>query len=848
MRGRGSYRGSSNRGHGRENNQQGGPLMTNHLRELDIELEILKRKRDMIQQEHQLLNRERQFNLKRQYQQEPSSSYSQNSYRANYDDSSNYYRPQGTKRQAVEPQPLRRYEPPQRVEPWAQSSAPPKPKNYHNPKPPLQPQPLLSLYMDPQKLNFKQSKPNFPNRQNSKPPPKSLPPRKDFNPTKVTKPKLRTTFIEKPQTVAPAKKLLVDDDVILQPNVKASPQMNGRLELALGMIMKDIKQFEPSGTNPSLTFFVLKMIKKIIRGRIRGVMIGKVVGNVQDIVDTYRKKYPKDTDTELFELGKQAHDYNLASLGEKSNFESEEPKKYFRMNITKLLSKKLEEIFNHAKDMYANKNNPAVIMKLMDNVADITEKNEDDPNATIPVAPEKDNLGVEEIEKNIAKAESYAKLMEALIEEKLPKLLPRFKSNMLTVLDVDKEYYDSKAKIEEETIKLAVKLMSNKIDLTKADNKKIDTVVICDSPKVIDLCQEEETKIIDAENTEKSEDKPTPVDQNTETVAATPDISVQQITKSSASPLPNTPSKIIDYPYFVKLIGRPELPSRQAVYDFLEQFKPASIKKHKTVSNLLVLGFNEKEGFDKILEASGKIIGTNTLIAKASEKVATTPLNTPVRNETNNSVDKTDKTNKTEPDQSKDTSINTSGTSLLSSDLDEQISNLLTTIRQTDELNTSDNSKKDTESKDTEVKEKDESCDATILDAPDVPASDDKAVAMEPIAEEDEKLEDKEEGNKTIEDKITPEESKEQEQKKDVPNDNNVANKTDDTNKDDASVDNGEKNGDTIKEEISEDKDPKNSLKDSGRATPTRASARLATVTPSSIKTRRASRLALNNP
>ncbi|XP_045508007.1 uncharacterized protein YFR016C-like [Colias croceus] len=847
MRGRGSYRGSSQRGHGRENNPQGGPLMTNHLRELDIELEILKRKRDMIQQEHELLNRERQFNLKRQYQQEPSSSYSQNSYRQDYDDSSNYYRPQGTKRQAVAPQPLRRYEPPQRVEPWAQNSAPPKPKNYQNPKPALQPQPLLSLYMDPQKLNFKPSKPNIPNRQNSKPPPKSLPPRKDFNPTKVTKPKLRTTYIQKPQTEAPAKKLLVDDDLILQPNVKASPQMNGRLELALGSIMKDIKQFEPSGTNPSLTFFVLKMIKKIIRGRIRGVMTGKVVGNVQDIVDTYRKKYPKDTDTELFELGKQAHDYNLASLGEKSNFESEEPKKYFRMNITKLLSKKLEEIFNHAKDMYANKNNPAVIKKLMDNVVDITEKNEDDPNATAPVATEKDNLVVEEIEKNIAKAESYAKLMEALIEEKLPKLLPRFKSNMLTVLDVDKEYYDSKAKIEEETIKLAVKLMSNKIDLTKADNKnkKIDTVVICDSPKVIDLCQEEETKINDAENTEKSVDKATPVDQNTEKVAA--DKSAQQITKSSASPVPTTPSKIIDYPYFVKLIGRPELPSRQAVYDFLEQFKPASIKKHKTVSNLLVLGFNEKEGFDKILEASGKTIGTNTLIAKASEKVATTPLNTPVRNETNQNVDKVEKTNKTEPDQSKDTSINTSGTSLLSSDLDEQITNLLTTIRQTaDELNTSDNSKKDTESIDTEEKEKDNSCDAAMLDAPDVPASNDKAVPMEPIAEEEEKTEDKEDENKTIEEKNTPDESEEQEQKKVAPNDNNDA-KTDETSKDDASSDNG-KNGDTVKEEISEDKDPKNSLKNSGTATPTRASARLATVTPSSIKTRRASRLALNNP
>ncbi|XP_038217108.1 uncharacterized protein LOC119836015 [Zerene cesonia] len=841
MRGRGSFRGSSQRSHGRESNAQGGPLITSHLRELDIELEILKRKRDMIQQEHELLHRERQFNLKRQYQQEPCSSYSQNSYRADYD-SSNYYRPQGNKRQAVEPPLSRRYEPPQRVEPWAHNNTEPKPKNYNNPKP--QPQPLLSLFMDPQKLNFKNSKPAHPNRQNAKPIPKSLPPRKDFNPTKVTKPKLRTPYIQKQQTEGPTKNLpLVGDDLILQPNVKPSPQMNGRLELALGSIMKDIKQFEPTITNPSMTFYVLKMIKKIIRGRIRGVMTGKVVGHVTDIVDTYRKKYPKDTDAELFELGKQAHNYNLSSLGEKSCLDSsEEPKKYFKMNITKLLSKKLEEIFTHAKNMYADKDNANVILKQMNHVADLTETKVDNANAdSTQESMEKEKNDTELIEKNIAKAEAYAKLMEALIEDKLPKLLPRFKQNIVSVLDVDKEYNDSKAIIEEETIKLAVKLMTNKVDLTEAkaiEAIKNDTEMASESPKV-DLCQEEETKINEkSDNTETSAVKvDLPLVQNSEIVANTPEnSSVKSLPKNSATPNATTPAKIIDYPYFVKLIGRPELPSRQAVYDFLQQFKPASIKKHKTVSNLLVLGFNEKDGYDKILEASGTAIGTNTMIAKASEKVATTPQNTPVRNEADKSVDKVDKTEKTEPEKNKETSLdaNTTATNLHPSNLDKQITNLLTTIRQTDEHNASESAKINTESQDMEEKQDDKSCDDATIAVDTTTPSTNKAVTMETIAEVEEKTGDREDENKTIDNKITPVESKEI-----TPNDN----------EDDITIDNGEKNGDTFKEEIASegDKDPKSSLKESGRATPTRASARLATVTPSSIKTRRASRLALNN-
>lgn len=159
---------------------------------------------------------------------------------------------------------------------------------------------------------------------------RKFPPRKDFKPSKVSKPKPQ----QAPNKLANysndiAKSLVskvVDTDVdkkadfsqILRADKTPTVQMKGRLELALGTIMKDIKS-EHCTTPGDLEYFnasfVQRLIKHTIRTRIRNVMLDQVVGNVSDIVANYRKKYPKNTDIELVQIAKDAQGLSTKTIG-----------------------------------------------------------------------------------------------------------------------------------------------------------------------------------------------------------------------------------------------------------------------------------------------------------------------------------------------------------------------------------------------------------------------------------------------------------------------------------------------------------------------------------------------------
>ncbi|XP_045780896.1 proteoglycan 4-like [Maniola jurtina] len=332
--------------------------------------------------------------------------------------------------------------------------------------------------------------------------------------------------------------------------------------------------------------------------------------------------------------------------------------------------------------------------------------------------------------------------------------------------------------------------------------------------------------------------------------------------ENSGPTTPKTPaSKNIQY---VKLIGRPALPARAVIYEFLNQFSPTSIKKHKSISNLLVIGFTDKEGFDKILTANESVVGDATITIKASEQVST-----PVHNKTPQQGNKTpahnkenelNKTNDQENDKNDETPaqtdpnkgitqtneniLNSSADDIIPIDLDSQISDLLSSIRKADEEEKNDPNVPD-EPKDVEV------MDTTNIDEVDLTKeeetdknekeeSDNNKETVEEIEEVD--AEESTTEDKGDDAKESTTEDKEDDAKESITEDSNTVTIDLDTIMED---DEETTKAGNIKAKAVEE--VAKTAKESGRATPTRSSSRLANVTPSTIKTRRASRLANNN-
>ncbi|XP_022130514.2 uncharacterized protein LOC111004021 [Pieris rapae] len=841
MRGRGGQRGRGSALGGLGNREwdakksatQNGPLMTDHLRDIDIELEILNRRRQMLQQEHELLDQEREYNLKRHYDYEqPMTSYNQ----------PNYNR-QGNKRQAVERGPSKRFNPSARVEPWEHNA------QSNNPSFMAHIPPLLSSVT--RNLLTRPARP--PSRKEFRPTKLTAPVQSNFNPTKVTKQKSRTGYLKKtiishpkdnqskmnitpkPSYVPPKSSYvpptssyappkssyvppksseasssapIVGDPNILRHNVPPSPQLNGRLELALGTILKDIKKVDSSNlTQTTALYQSQRTIKQIIRERIHSVMLDKKVGHMQDIVACYRKKYPVETDAELLKLGQDCQVYFIHTLGITPTINSDNVKDFFKAYLTKVLHNKVEKLLSNLKDISPIQDGDDTILKVMDDVIDLQESDivEDSPRKPVIKNDElsKDEGSEEEkVRKKIEKAKIYTKLMENLIDARLPAILSRHKERFVTMIEADKEYKLAKAEIIGATVKEAVSLVAKRIHSTKIVDATINNTTI--------------TK--ETEHTEENET-----------------VSVLEPTVSqNVSPPPlvcvSTPtSKITEHPYYVKLIGRPELPSRASVYAYLEQFKPASIKKHKTIGNLLVIGFNDKESYEKIMEAGEKIIGENTITIRSSDKVNLTPqkvesvnatpqksddaLNDTTSKESTslNNADENshqDTTDNEEGNKNKDSNATDLNDSLnIGQDLEDQITNLLTVVKNEDVNN--DNGEID----------KHANIDKNENNAKTKPSESDGNLG--------------EEASKT---------NSEVTQTTETISQNNENLNSNDTKDDHANGIDPENQTNDAQVEV---KDVKSNLKDCGRATPTRSSSRLAS-TPSTIRTRRASRLVQN--
>lgn len=100
----------------------------------------------------------------------------------------------------------------------------------------------------------------------------------------------------------------------------------------------------------------------------------------------------------------------------------------------------------------------------------------------------------------------------------------------------------------------------------------------------------------------------------------------------------STPNEKPSTMYYVKVIGRPTLPMKDAMQTFLDQFNPKCVKKLKKQHNLLFVGFAEKKNFNDILAKSSVSIGKCLIEIKASEATR----NKPAVNLINNKVNKTD--------------------------------------------------------------------------------------------------------------------------------------------------------------------------------------------------------------
>ncbi|KPJ04870.1 hypothetical protein RR46_01808 [Papilio xuthus] len=112
--------------------------------------------------------------------------------------------------------------------------------------------------------------------------------------------------------------------------------------------------------------------------------------------------------------------------------------------------------------------------------------------------------------------------------------------------------------------------------------------------------------------------------------------------------------------YFVKVLGQPSLPNRADAYKFFSSLNAATIKKHKVIQNLLVVGFDNEQDYEKAVAASDTVVGNCKLIIKTNDKQVLSTTTTPCKD-------------KTESEKSE---------AMLSPDLENQITDLLSTIKQ----------------------------------------------------------------------------------------------------------------------------------------------------------------------
>lgn len=603
----------------------GGPLMTDHLKDIDLELELLKRKRDMIEQQQHLLAMEQQIQSSRNYDFEPPSS--NRDYSQLYDPVGPKNRGQFGRKRLAEPQ--WQYEntskrtPPKKKGPQPQfnprmGQVPPRPMNagpanFRNPRP--MPNPSIGLKNFPRgavplmSIKVKQSVGQKIANQN----PKQIPPRKPITQNKVTKPKAAPANKLATQPLAERKKLVaaatvagaqVDVNRMLLPDHVPTQQVTGRLELALGAIMKNIRESiikDSPHASMLRSVEMQRVMKQAVRERIKTVMLGKVVGSMLEILAFYREEFPPETDVDIVNIALEAIGAQTSNKEEKNNLiESEDPEDFFKKNMSYLLETRITAMFAKLEEIYRAENPDADVSEAILKLEEST-------------GPD----GQEDSEEFQRFLQSNVKPRE--VRRFLPRLLKKNLPSIIRLLNIDSMYQSAKAEITALTVDKAVQIAA-----------KTEPVVVQAAP-----------------------------------VAGT-------IVKSpTASPI----RPLYNLPFYVKIMGRPSLPKKKVMQQFMSQFNPKSIKKHRTIHNLLFVGFSEKSDFDGILAADGTTMGRLTLSIRVCGNKANDNSNTPQTN-VNKEIDFS--LDVSQSDLKNNDSVNSDQ---ISPELDGQISALLSSIR-----------------------------------------------------------------------------------------------------------------------------------------------------------------------
>ncbi|VVC92973.1 unnamed protein product [Leptidea sinapis] len=771
---------------------------SNQYQDMDIEYEIFKRKRQMIQQEHELLDREREFVAKRAYEyQNPTSSYS---YPTN-DYSQNLYQQQGFKRQAVEDSPRRHFNQRQnqspRINPWAngaETTIHQQQTSYSTKLPSL-----LHIASKYPSSKFNSRPKYFPKQEQQFPKQEKPFPRKNFNPTRVTKSTVRSAYI-KPKPNKPAFNPLTKD-IVLRPSVPPSNKVKGRLELALGEIVKLVKISATEQELMKLTSNAERVMKRIIRERIWSLMMNKPVKFSEGIVKLYREKYPESTDQEIIKAALELQSCSFTNFDSVPISDTDTPEVFIKANFLRILSDKIRSLTKAKTEV-----SDVVIVDDASVDSEVEKKDDEKPIDVDDVVVEKSNnqdtIDVDEVEveikdnkepidvdkldeekkgdqepidvdeemspdveKDMATIKEYKELVNHMLNGKVDRAMARLKDSFLRMLNEDQDFIEEKRKIEEDTVNMATEILLEKMKHRNSPKKNDDVIEVINDNSPIDLTSDKDDEGV------------------------------------SEGPIADKPEN--DSPFYVKVIGQPKLPTRSACYKFLRQFNPGPIKKHKTIHELLVVCLKNKEDYEKILLKSGTVIGYDKLIVNSGELVTPEP-------QTQKDQQKKDdiQTIDTKQDQEKSESV-----------VDEPSG---TDSAKAYEENQSDGDKNDTET--------DESNSLNISDTLDAQITS----LLTAVRKESECESNKKEIDTAEVINLTDTNHEEPN------NDDNIGESVSKVN----AAENQDNTDDQDNEIEKQDKKIAGITNESGPATPVKAATRLANSTPSSIRTRRASRLA----
>lgn len=183
--------------------------------------------------------------------------------------------------------------------------------------------------LSPPRPNFKRApEPLFSAPKSYRRPPPPAREKKEFYPSKVSKSSGAPPVKLASYQPAERKRLVTAavasgaargaDPPVLRADREPTHLMVGRLELALGAVMKDVKSAHPQHAALFQQQHVLRAMKQLVRDRIRTAMIGKPVSHTADILAAYYQMFPLGQDDDVMTKGLMAHtnkDFILVETG-----------------------------------------------------------------------------------------------------------------------------------------------------------------------------------------------------------------------------------------------------------------------------------------------------------------------------------------------------------------------------------------------------------------------------------------------------------------------------------------------------------------------------------------------------